>query len=162
LKKLSRWWRADIALAQFRIRTRSKLNRTSLPRQVTPMFARSASFRPSLLLPLALVLGFTQSPAQAHDYPTADRVVFVQACMRDHPGPHYEMLNKCACTLDTIARDLPYDDFVDMSTATNANSIGGERGNSIRDVESMQVLIRKFRQIQTAAMKSCMINLEAR
>ena len=110
----------------------------------------------------ALLCAFAQTPAQAHDYPTAERVVFVQACMRDHPGPHYEMLNKCACTLDTIAKDLPYDDFVDMSTATNANSIGGERGGAIRDVEPMQVLIRKFRQIQTAAMKSCLINLEAR
>ncbi len=110
----------------------------------------------------ALLCAFAQTPAQAHDYPTAERVVFVQACMRDHPGPHYEMLNKCSCTLDSIAKDLPYDDFVDMSTATNANSIGGERGGAIRDVESMQVLIRKFRQIQTTAMKSCMINFEAR
>ncbi len=134
------------------------------------MFARTASFCASRLLPrllrrllpLALLLGLAQSPAQAHDYPTADRVVFVQACMRDHPGPHYEMLNKCSCTLDALARDLPYDDFVEMSTATNANSIGGERGNSIRDVESMQVLIRKFRQLQIAAKKSCLINLEAR
>jgi hypothetical protein len=131
------------------------------------MFARTASSsRPPRLLPslfpLTLLLAFAAPAAQAHDYPTADRVVYVQACMRDHPGPHYEMLNKCACTLDTLARDLPHDDFVDMSTATNANSIGGERGNSIRDVESMQVMIRKFRQLQTAAKKSCMINLEAR
>jgi len=120
------------------------------------------SLRAAALPVLALVLMGAQAPARAHDYPTAERVVFVQACMRDHPGPHYEMLNKCSCTLDTLARDVPYDDFVDMSTATNANSIGGERGNSIRDVEPMQVMIRKFRQLQTAAKKSCMINLEAR
>jgi hypothetical protein len=118
--------------------------------------------RPALWAACALLCALAQAPARAYDYPTADRVVFVQACMRDHPGPHYEMLNKCACTLDTIARDLPYDDFVDMSTATNANSIGGERGGAIRDVEPMQVLIRKFRQVQAAAKKSCMINLEAR
>ena len=118
--------------------------------------------RHALWASAALLCAFAQTPARAHDYPTAERVVFVQACMRDHPGPHYEMLNKCACTLDTIAKDVPYDDFVDMSTATNANSIGGERGGAIRDVEPMQVLIRKFRQIQTAAMKSCLINLEAR
>ena len=56
--------------------------------------------------------------------------------MREHPGPQFEMLNKCSCAVDTIARDLPYDDFVTMSTATNANTIGGERGSYIRDVES--------------------------
>jgi hypothetical protein len=130
--------------------------------EVNPMARLPRPVRTALWAAAALLCAFAQAPAQAHDYPTAERVVFVQACMRDHPGPHYEMLNKCSCTLDTIARDLPYDDFVDMSTATNANSIGGERGGAIRDVESMQVLIRKFRQIQTAAMKSCLINLEAR
>jgi hypothetical protein len=118
---------------------------------------RSALAGVALLCALLLA-----GPAQAHDYPTAERVVYVQACMRDHPGPHYEMLNKCSCALDVIARDVPYDDFVDMSTATNANSIGGERGAAIRDAEPMQVLIRKFRQLQTAAKKSCLINLEAR
>jgi hypothetical protein len=99
--------------------------------------------------------------ALAHDYPTSDRVIYVQACMRDHPGPHYEMVNKCSCVIDTIARDLPYDDFVSMSTATNANSIGGERGSYIRDVDALQQQIRKFRTLQTQAKKSCMINLEA-
>jgi hypothetical protein len=130
--------------------------------EVNPMTRLPRPARPALWAATALLCAFAQVPAQAHDYPTAERVVFVEACMRDHPGPHYEMLNKCSCTLDNIARDLPYDDFVDMSTATNANSIGGERGGAIRDVESMQVLIRKFRQIQIAAKKSCLINLEAR
>ena len=51
----------------------------------------------------ALVAGATQWPAHAFDYPTSDRVLFVQACMRDNPGPHYEMLNKCSCALDKIA-----------------------------------------------------------
>jgi hypothetical protein len=115
--------------------------------------------RTALPLAAAASLG---SAAWAYDYPTSDRVVFVQACMRDHPGPHYEMINKCSCALDNIARDLPYDDFVGMSTVTNANSIGGERGSYIRDNESLQVEIRKFRQIQIAAKKSCLINLEAR
>jgi hypothetical protein len=97
----------------------------------------------------------------AHDYPTSERVVYVQACMRDHPGPYYEMVNKCSCVIDTIARDLPYDDFVSMSTATNANSIGGERGSYIRDVDALQQQIRKFRALQTQAKKSCLINLDS-
>ena len=112
-----------------------------------------------LLFATAALFGST---AQAYDYPTSARVVYVQACMRDHPGPHYEMLNKCSCTVDTLARDLTYDDFVTMDTIANANSIGGERGNEIRDTESLQVQARKFRQLQIAAKKSCLINLEAR
>lgn len=95
--------------------------------------------------------------AQAHDYPTAERVTYVEDCMREHPGSRYEMLNKCSCVLDTIARELPLDDYVTMSTATKANSIGGERGAYIRDVESLQLQIRKFRQLQAQAGASCML-----
>jgi hypothetical protein len=101
-------------------------------------------------------------PALAHDYPTSDRVVFVQACMRDNPGPHYEMVNKCSCVIDTLARDLAYDDFVSMSTVTNANSIGGERGSYIRDTETLQEQIRNFRKLQADAKKSCMIGVGPR
>ena len=121
------------------------------------MSPTNSSTRGRLLAACAVLLGATL-PAQAHDYPTSDRVLYVQACMRDNPGPHYEMLNKCSCVLDAIAKDVPFDDFVDMSTATNANSIGGERGNSIRDVEPMQVIIRKFRKIQADAKQGCMFN----
>ena len=112
------------------------------------------------LIGLALAASWA-SVAHAHDYPTPDRVVFVQDCIRDHPGPHFEMINKCSCALDTIAKDVPYEDFVTMSTATNANSIGGERGSYIRDMESLQKEIRKFRGIQAAAMKACFVDVRS-
>ncbi|HEU5297308.1 MAG TPA: hypothetical protein VFU71_21185 [Burkholderiaceae bacterium] len=99
--------------------------------------------------------------AWAHDYPTVERVVYVQACMRDHPGAYYEMVNKCSCVIDRIAQDVPFDDYVTMNTATNANSIGGERGSYIRDVDALQQQIRKFRALQTQALKSCLVNLES-
>ncbi len=111
--------------------------------------ANSAS---KLVLLAAGVLGlYTALPAHAHDYPTADRVIYVQECMRQHPGPHFEMLNKCSCALDKLAGEVSFDDFVQMSTASNANSIGGERGN---------IQIRRFRQIQSAAKKNCFIASE--
>lgn len=109
----------------------------------------------------AVCAALLPAAARAHDYPTVERVIYVQACMRDHPGPHYEMVNKCSCVIDRIAQDVPFDDYVTMSTATNANSIGGERGSYIRDVDALQQQIRKFRALQTQAMKSCMINLQA-
>ena len=98
---------------------------------------------------------------QAHDYPTSERVMYVEACMRDYPGGHYEMLNKCSCVLDTIAREVSLDDYVTMSTVANANSIGGERGSSIRDAEGLQVQARKFRQLQAQARKSCLFAPDA-
>jgi hypothetical protein len=106
----------------------------------------------------ALALAAGPAVAAAHDYPTIDRVVFVDACMRENPGPRFEMQNKCACAIDAIARQLTYDQYVTMSTASDATSIGGERGAYIRDVESLQKQIREFRQLRQQAMKGCFIN----
>ena len=113
----------------------------------------------ALLLRVAVLAVAAAAPgaARAYDYPTSERVVYVEACMRDHPGGHYEMLNKCSCVLDTIAQSLPYDDYVEMSTAANATSIGGERGAYIRDVPMLQDQIRRYKALQAQAQKSCFL-----
>ncbi len=90
-------------------------------------------------------------------YPTVDRVLYVQECMRSHPGPHYEMVNKCACALDRLAQEVPFNDYVDMSTAANASSIGGERGAYIRETESLQVGVRRYRALQAKVKKACFV-----
>lgn len=116
--------------------------------------------RPAFLLCSAvLLLPALTSCAQAkgNDYPTAERVLYVEECMRQHPGPHFEMLSKCSCALDRIASEVPLDHFIEMNTASNANSIGGERGNTIRDTEQLQKEIRRYRQLQATAKKSCFI-----
>ena len=100
--------------------------------------------------------------ALANDFPTVDRVLYVQECMRAHPGPHYEMVNKCSCALDALAAEVKFDDYVTMSTATNANSIGGERGGYIRDTESLQVQIKRYRELQARAKSGCFIPTGAR
>jgi hypothetical protein len=108
------------------------------------------------------LLSTAAGAAAAHDYPTADRVLYVQECMRAHPGPNYEMVNKCSCALDALARDVSYEDFVSMNTATNANSIGGERGGTIRDTAVLQVQVKRYRELQARAKGGCFINTGAR
>lgn len=125
---------------------------------------RPAFRRPLLLSALALsaasLLPGLARAAGPHDYPTIDRVLYVQTCMRDHPGPAFEMINKCACTIDAIARELKHDDYVEMSTASSASSIGGERGAYMRDVEVVQVEVRKYRALQKKAKEGCFIRLD--
>jgi len=101
-----------------------------------------------------------QAPAGAGhlaEYPTVDRVLYVQECQRTHPGPHYEMVNKCACALDRLAGELSFDDYVHLSTAANATTIGGERGGVIRDSEALQVEVRRYRTLQAKVKKACFI-----
>jgi len=93
----------------------------------------------------------------ANDYPTVDRVLYVQDCMRANPGPYYEMVNKCSCALDRIAAEVKYDDYVTMTTIVNALTIGGERGGALRDNESVKPEAKRFRELQAQAQKACFI-----
>lgn len=108
-----------------------------------------------LLLPALLVLA--GAPAAANDFPTLDRVLFVQECMRENPGQHYEMVSKCACALDALANEVSYDEFMKMNTSSLANSIGGERGSYIRSNDELRGEIRRLRDIRARVYKGCFI-----
>ena len=110
----------------------------------------------ALLRPTLALLCCTAAAA-ANDFPTVDRVLYVQECMNAHPGPYYEMVNKCSCALDALSREVSFDDYVEMSTAAKANTIGGERGGAIRDVESVQAQIKRYRELQARSQKGCFL-----
>lgn len=95
--------------------------------------------------------------AAANDFPTTDRVLFVQDCMRKNPGNYYEMVNKCSCALDRIAEEVKFDDWVSMQTISNAMTIGGERGNDLRDNETLKPAVKAYRDVQAKALKACFI-----
>jgi hypothetical protein len=102
-------------------------------------------------------LPMAATPAPVNDFPTLDRVQYVQECMRAHPGPTFEMTSKCSCALDALASSVKYKDYVTMSTITKALSIGGERGGAIRDVPSYEPEIKRLRELQAKAEKGCFI-----
>jgi hypothetical protein len=106
---------------------------------------------------LAAPLANAQVGTLINSYPTVDRVLYVHECMRDHPGPHFEMVNKCACALDRLAQEVSFDDYVAMSTAANATTIGGERGGYIRESESLQVEVRRYKALQVKVKKACFV-----
>lgn len=97
------------------------------------------------------------SLAQANDFPTVDRVLYVQECMRNNPGPNYEMISKCSCALDKLASEVKFTDYTNMTTITNAVSIGGERGGTLRDNETLKPQIARYRELQAKARKACFI-----
>lgn len=98
-----------------------------------------------------------RAAASANDFPTAERVLYVQECIKANPGPNYEMLNKCSCALDALAREVKFDDYSGMITIVNAMSIGGERGNQLRDNESLKPQIKRYRDLQAQVQKACFI-----
>lgn len=114
----------------------------------------STSFR--LLSTLGL-LACLPIAATANDFPTVARVTYVQECMRNNPGPNFEMVSKCSCALDKLAESASYDDYVSMSTISNAMSIGGERGNELRDNDTLKPLLKRYRELQAKAQDACFI-----
>ena len=103
-------------------------------------------------------LPFVGAAALANDFPTSQRVLYVEECMRAHPGPHYEMVNKCSCAVDAMAREVKYEEYVGMSTVVNALSIGGERGGTMRDNETLKPQVKRYRELQAKVQKGCFIN----
>lgn len=109
-----------------------------------------------------LLLMFTASfsvnaRAQDSDYPTLERVLFVEECMRDQPDrPRQEMIYKCACAFDAVASKIPYASFTDLETASNALGIAGERGSVVR-TDDIRDQARRFRTVLADAKKSCLI-----
>lgn len=115
------------------------------------------------LLSLMVLAGvmLPATAAQANDFPTLDRVLWVHECMREHPdGGHYEMVSKCSCALDRIAGQMGHEQYMAMKTSSDARSIGGERGGYIRANKQEQKVAREFGAIQKAAMKACFIKVD--
>jgi len=110
----------------------------------------------------ALLAGCATAPPADTGYPTLDRVRYVQECMRDNPGPTFEMTDKCVCAIDRIAEQVPHDQYMEMVTATNATSIGGERGSYIRDAKALQDDIKRYRSLQADVKKACFIGMGIR
>ena len=111
-----------------------------------------------LLAGTCAALSATPRAAQANDFPTVDRVLYVQACMRDNPGNYYEMVNKCSCAVDTLASELSFDDYTTMVTISNGMTLGGERGGAIRDVPTLEPMLKRYKELQAKAKKGCFIN----
>ncbi len=97
------------------------------------------------------------SLCRANDFPTAGRVEFVLECMRDHTGGQFELLNKCSCTIDRLAKQYKYNDFVEAQTMAKSVTIAGERGSTMRDNEDAQKAAQRYRASVTEAGRACFL-----
>ena len=76
--------------------------------------------------------------------PPRSRVLYVEECMRDHPGPHYEMVNKCSCALDAWPKEVKYEDYTSMSTTSTPCRSRRTRRHDARQ-RNRQPQIKRYR-----------------
>ena len=111
---------------------------------------------------IALLIVATALPAAAqpphhprYDYPTAARADYVLGCLAAN-GFKHEMLQKCACGIDTIADVLSYEDYDYANTVLSMQQGGlGERGAMFRDNPVVQAKLEALRRAEAEVNLRC-------
>ena len=111
----------------------------------------------SMISVVTMMFANAQVHAQIADYPTLERILFVDECVRAHPQRHrQEMLYKCSCVLDKVAEEIPFSRYTELITSANAYAIAGERGSAVR-TELVMDQVKEFRSVMTEASNSCLM-----
>ncbi len=111
------------------------------------------------LAALLVALGPTARAQEPHagvnDYPTAARADYVIGCLAAN-GFKREYLDRCACGIDTIAEQMPYDDYEKADTILRMQQGGlGERGAMFRDTPIAKEETEKLRRAQAEVNLRC-------
>jgi hypothetical protein len=94
-------------------------------------------------------------PALAHDYPTAALADYVLGCMAAN-GNTRLALERCACSIDAIAEQLPYDRYEAADTVLRMQAGNlGERGAEFRDPPAIRAAVEALRRAQAEATLRC-------
>ncbi|CAN5314882.1 hypothetical protein BH24PSE2_BH24PSE2_00130 [soil metagenome] len=94
-------------------------------------------------------------PGHANDFPTQARVEYVLRCMDYHGERVYEVLYSCVCSIDRIAAEFSYEEYVKAEVLAQLRSTPGERGGVFRDPEGAAQLASKYLDVTEAAEESC-------
>lgn len=103
------------------------------------------------LIAAAIALPATAQEAMLlNDYPTVDRADYVFACMAAN-GQTRRVLEQCSCSIDHVARILPYEDYVRAETALRTLQMSGEGVGAFRNSERIKGFVAELRRAQAEA-----------
>jgi hypothetical protein len=107
-------------------------------------------------LAVAALLAMAMPATAANDYPTSDTVDYVLGCMAANGG-NREALMKCSCSIDLIAKRLPFSQYEKAETALSLQAGGGVGGRVglFRDPPEIKQAIEQLRQAQAEANLQC-------
>lgn len=107
-------------------------------------------------LPIGILLLTVTPAAAANDYPTAETVDYVLGCMAAN-GNNREALLKCSCSIDFIAKRMPFSQYEKAETALSLQAGGGVGGRVglFRDPPEIKQAIEQLHQTQAEANLQC-------
>lgn len=109
----------------------------------------------TLLFSLALLLPFS---THANDFPTLERVKFVQECMALKGGPSYVNMYGCSCVIDKIAAQLTFDEYVRGDAFVRLRNMRGERGGYFRSSKDSRSARGELLDIRDSAEQECFVS----
>ncbi len=104
----------------------------------------------------ALVMGTTAQAAELpmNDYPTFARADYVFACMQTN-GQTRESLEKCACSIDEVAKLLPYAEYEQAETIMSVRLKGGENVTMFNSYAPLLEKVKNLKRAQVEAELRC-------
>ena len=84
-----------------------------------------------------------------------DRALFIQECMALENSQKYETLYACACTLDKIAEEMSYQEYVEADSYLRMRNMRGERGGMFRSGKQARNLRKHFSDVKNRAEAAC-------
>ncbi len=107
------------------------------------------------LVATAALPAAAQERHPAHDYPTAARADYVIGCLASS-GFKRELLDRCACGIDTIADLMSYGDYEQADTILRMQQGGlGDRGAMFRDTPIAKERTEQLRRAQAEVELRC-------
>lgn len=107
----------------------------------------------ALAFPLAAAAQEDKRPA--NDYPTAARADYVVGCLASN-GFKRELLQKCACGIDTIADLMTYDEYQAGETVlAMRQNMPGPRGAMFRDTPQAKEAAERMSRAQAEVNLRC-------
>ena len=89
-----------------------------------------------------------------NDYPTVARADYVFGCMAAN-GQTRQALEKCSCSIDTIATILPYERYVEAETILSVGQVAGQQSELFRNTGIFRDIVAELRRAQAEAEVTC-------
>jgi hypothetical protein len=107
-----------------------------------------------LALAAAIALGTSTGASETDDYPTAVRADYIFACMKTN-GDTRRALEQCSCSIDVIAKILPYDRYIAAETFLSLSQVPGRFGTMFQSPEQARAATNDLRRAQAEAEVRC-------
>lgn len=109
------------------------------------------------LLIAAAALAFSCGAASADvadDYTTVEKADYIFGCMGSN-GQTREALERCSCSIDTIATLLPHSEYEEAETVLRMDKVAGQSSELFRTSGDLKDKVANLRRAQAEAEVKC-------